>query len=290
MDDFLMGAVASNEEFGAEFCRIILSVFLDRPVGRVRVVAQRTIPAFTPELRGIRMDVEVAESMGGTEKELPALHIYDIEPHIARDGCLEKRNRFYQAKIDGRNMLGGTKDFSRMPNLYMITITPYDPFGYNYMMYTIQNQCQEVAELAYADGLKFIYLNPRGEKGGTEEIRNLLHYFQDSSEHNVTNGTLEQIHGYVERVKRQPEVEKEYMKFEEIIYYERKEAAEEAARETAEESRRESICDFLAEHGRVPEDLKRNLEKEHRLEVLREWQKLSARVKSIDEFRIRTGV
>lgn len=48
--------------------------------------------------------------------------------------------------------------------------------------------------------------------------------------------------------------------------------------------------DLLAEQGDVPKDLKQDLEKEHKLEVLREWQKLSARVKSIDEFRIRAGV
>ena len=43
-------------------------------------------------------------------------------------------------------MRSGTWDFSDMPGLYVLTITEYDPFGYDYMMYRIKNQCVEVPE------------------------------------------------------------------------------------------------------------------------------------------------
>jgi len=276
LDDFLMGAVASNQEVGPEFCRVMLSTFLNREIGDVRVVAQRTIPASTPELRGIRMDVEVTEPVHALKKGLPAMNVYDIEPHIPKDGFLARRNRFYQAKIDGKFLTSGTQDFSEMPNLYIITITPYDPFGQDYMMYTVQNQCREVPDMPYEDGLQFIYLNPKGTKGGSDKIRKMLQYFENSQEEYATNTELERLHRCVNRVRMLPEVEKDYMKFEEIIYYERKDAVR--------ESILENICDLLEDYGKVPEELKERLEKEEDMETLKSWLKLAARAASIEEF------
>ena len=61
IDDFLMSALANNEEVGEEFFRTLLSTLLQCKVGKIRVNAQRVIPASTPLSRGIRMDVEVLE-------------------------------------------------------------------------------------------------------------------------------------------------------------------------------------------------------------------------------------
>lgn len=282
LDDFLMGAVASNEDVGPEFCRMMVSTFLGREVGDVQVIAQRTILASSPELRGIRMDVEVRET-GRKAKGFPAMNIYDIEPHIPRDRYLARRNRFYQAKIDGRLVLSGIQDFSRMPALYIITITPYDPFGYDYMMYTVQNQCREVPNLSYEDGLQFIYLNPKGHKGGNREIQDMLRYFENSQEENAINADLQKMHHYVNKVRMLPEVEKDYMKFEEIIWYEREEAAEEAAKENA----LENICDLLEDYGEIPDALKERMGREDDMGILKKWLKLAARVKSIEEFESR---
>jgi hypothetical protein len=169
MDDFLMNAVAADPEVGENFCRTVLSVLLNRSIGKLRIVAQRTIPALTPEHRGIRMDVEIEESLETeefveigqpVEKEktvetkagFPPMNIYDLEPHKQKGTSLPRRNRFYQAKIDGRYLESGAKDFAGLPNLYVITLLNYDPFGYDYMLYTIHNKCEEVAGLIYEDG------------------------------------------------------------------------------------------------------------------------------------------
>lgn len=229
IDDFLMNAVATDPEVGEAFCRKTLSVLLQRTIGKIRVVAQRAIPAATPEHRGIRMDVEIEE----ISDENSLLNIYDIEPHKWDSRSLPKRNRFYQAKIDGRYLRSGEMDFDKLPNLYVITITNYDPFETDYMMYTFRNQCIEVPNLPYEDGLRFIYFNTTGTKGGNREIRNLLDYIQNSKENNVTDETTRELHEYVRRVRVQPEVKQEYMKFDEIIAYERRDAAQEAAEKNA---------------------------------------------------------
>ena len=112
IDDFLMNAAASDPEGGAEFCRLLLSALLERNITAVTVNTQKVLPAYTPELHGIRMDVEVREE---TET---ILNIYDIEPCLYHAGVenLAKRNRFYQGKIDGRYLAGGEKDYSHLPN------------------------------------------------------------------------------------------------------------------------------------------------------------------------------
>jgi len=124
----------------------------------------------------------------------------------------------------------------------------------------------------------------------------MLRYFADSREENATNEDLREIHRCIGRVKVQPEVEKEYMKFEEIIYYAKKEAEERAeeaekraeAIEKADRKRRlEDICELLEEYGPVPEKLKEHIGSEGDVEILRQWQKLAAKVTSIEEFEAR---
>jgi hypothetical protein len=61
LDNFLMNAIATDEEVGEAFCRKVLSVLLQRTIGRIKIVAQYTLPAQTPRYRGIRMDVKIEE-------------------------------------------------------------------------------------------------------------------------------------------------------------------------------------------------------------------------------------
>lgn len=162
IDDFLMTAVASDEEVGVPFCRAILSVLLQRRIGKIRVISQRTIPALTPHMRGVRLDVEVVGDGDETETSLTSRNIYAVEPNKRKDVDLPTHNRFYQAKIDSRTLKSGEKNFLNLPNLYVITITDFDPFGYDYMMYTIENRCREIPKMSYRDGLQFIYFYTKG--------------------------------------------------------------------------------------------------------------------------------
>ncbi len=84
---------------------------------------------------------------------------------------LPKRSRYYQAKLDSKGLESGEKNWDMFPDLYVIMITSYDPFGYDYMMYTIHNKCDELPELEYKDGLKYIYFYTKGKKGGSKEVK-----------------------------------------------------------------------------------------------------------------------
>ncbi len=271
IDDFLMNAAASDREGGEEFCRLILSTLLEREVGKIHINTQKVISAGAPNLRGIRMDVEIIESAG----EL--INVYDIEPCRYHKRGLEKSNRFYQAKIDSRYMKSGERDFTKLPNLYIITILPYDPFGENYMMYQIINQCLEVPGLEYKDGLRYIYFNTTGKKGGSPAIRELLQYFQNSTETNARSERLQRIHEHVKKVKVLPEVREEFMRLDDIIYYEREEADQNRAVQ--------DILELLEDCGEVSEELKNKIKVQTDKETLRRWHKLAARAESLEEFK-----
>lgn len=281
LDNFLMNAIATDEEVGEAFCRKVLSVLLQRPVGKIKVVAQYTLPAQNPKYRGIRMDVKVEEFGDGNETRLA--NVYDMEPHLQKNLHLPRHNRFYQAKMDSRYMKRGDDDFSGMPNLFIITILNFDPFGYDYMMYTFENRCAEVPDLKYEDGLKFIYFYTSGTKGGSENLKTMLQYLQRSTADNATDDSTKELHDYVCRVKTAPEVKEDYMRFEELIAFERKDAAEEAAKEAIKDTKVQAILELLEDYGEIPDTLREKLQCADS-ENLKKYLKLAAKADSIEAF------
>lgn len=283
MDDFLMSQLASDEEFGKEFCRTLLSSLLQRKVGSLSIRTQRMLPAAAPELRGIRMDVEVEELEDRENGEKPAvMNIYDMEPHLQNDLNLPRHNRFYQARIDSRGLKSGEKNFIHLPNLYVLSILNFDPFGKDHMVYMIRNRCEEVPELEYDDGLRFYYFYTGGTKGGNQELRAMLTYMQDSREENVVDKTTKQLHDYVSRVKIRPEVKDAYMTLEEYIFYQRK--------DEAIDTRVEDILELLEEYGEIPENVRERLKETRDIDLLKKWHKLAAKSDSIAEFGEKAGL
>lgn len=289
MDDFLINAVAADPVVGIPFCQTVLSVLLQRPIGELGITVQRTIPAATPTMRGIRMDVEITEECP-SDDHFPAMTIYDMEPHLQKEENYPRHNRFYQARIDSRYLKSGEKNFAKLPNLYIISITDYDPFGYDYMMYTVRNHCEEIPGLSYDDGLHFIYFYTRGTKGGCREIQDMLRYFQQSTEKNVTNDCIHRIHDYVNTVKIQPKVRDACMKYDEIIAYYAEEAAKEAAKEAAEETMVQCILELLEDYGKIPAEMKEILNTQKDAEILKQWHKLAAHADSITDFMDQAGI
>ena len=302
MDDFLMNAVASDPDVREGFCRRLLSVLLQKEIGKVKVKVQKAIVPERPDLRGIRMDVKVeevvqervtkpteeqgiAEQSGDSEEWKERItDIYDIEPHRRDDCNLPRRSRFYQAKIDSKNMRSGEVDFARIPNLYVITFTDYDPFDMDYMMYVFRNRCDQVPGLTYDDGLQFIYFYTKGTKGGCKDIKNMLEYMRNSNKTNAVDEATREIHDYVRQVKVDPEVKVGYMRFDEIINYERQDAKEEGIQEGMLESKREDILELLESYGVVPEEIRSRIVEERDIAVLKKWFQLATKIDSIEKF------
>ena len=240
IDDFLMNGIANNEKVKEKFFKKLLSVLLEQDIGKVTVTAQKMIPAIDTDYRGVRLDVEVSEikNKNGIER---VANVYDIEPHLRNDTDFPRSNRFRQAKIDSKYMKAGNNEFQNMPGLYVITITNFDIFREDYMLYTFKNSCEEVPDLKYDDGLKFIYFNTKGHKGGSKSIENLLRYIQSSTDNNVVDENTKELSGYVREVKSGEAFKEAFMTIGDHLDWEREEGRIEGREEERKNTERERL-------------------------------------------------
>ncbi|MCR4792364.1 MAG: hypothetical protein K5871_06420 [Lachnospiraceae bacterium] len=237
MDDVFMNLVASDPDVGEDFCRTLLSVLLQCKIGKVKVHVQRVLPGSDIKLRGVRLDVEVEER--NAENMDIVANVYDIEPHNKKELDFAKMLRFRQAKIDGRYMKAGDNDYAHLPNLYVILISEFDVWGEDYMMYTVHNTCDEIPALKYNDGLTFLYFNAKGTKGGSDSIRNMLKYMQDSKKQSAVDEATRKLDEYVSNVRQDPEIRGDYMTFGDRIDWEKEQSREEGREEGRREGREE---------------------------------------------------
>ena len=230
MDDFMMNALASHPTEGEKFGRTLLSVLLQKKIGKITIQSQSVFQGDNPDLRGVRLDVEILEK-SDKEGDSAVCSIYDVEMQNREEKYLPIRSRFYQARIDSKNLESGEKNWAKLPELYVIIITSYDPFGYDYMRYTVRSRCVELPEMEYDDGLRYIYFYTKGKRGGNQEIKALLNYLQQSVIENVTDENTQSIHDSVEKIKQSAEVRGKYMTIGDIMDYNKEIGREEGLAE-----------------------------------------------------------
>ncbi|MDD2972999.1 MAG: hypothetical protein PHE02_12820 [Lachnospiraceae bacterium] len=289
LDDFLFGTMMSYPGIAEKFSRILLKIITGKDIEELRVVPQKIYYGSDTDCHGIRMDVylEEAEQNGTkedilsmdagristTEAELEPDTVYDIEPdqndkhrNIRQ---LPRRVRFYHSKADGKCLQAG-EEYGKLKNVVIIMITPYDPFGYRRMVYTVQNKCLEQPDMPYEDGAKTLFLYTKGTVGNLEKkLVDLLYYFEHTNDQNASNAELKVIQDMVEQVKRDEEVSVKYMKI-----FEREQML-------IEQGREEVIAE---EHRKTLEAERRAEEEKQRADAaMRELKTLKMKLKKLEE-------
>lgn len=240
MDDFLMQEVVMDEEYGLEFCQILLRTILNRNVKVVQVKVQNQITTGQVGRRAIRLDVYLEEEP--IEEDIDLGSIYDVEVQKEDTKELPQRTRYYQALIDSKMLKAGVP-YKKLKDLWIIMITPVDLFGRDRMCYTFENRCVEEPDLALNDGARKIFLYSKGKVGSREDLKELLEYMENSTEENVVDATTQKLHEIVANVKQKEEVGVRYMKaieYEEMI-------RERAEREGREKGEREGKAEGIKE-------------------------------------------
>ena len=162
-DDFMFCKILSTNP---ELCRQLLELILGRKVKEVRYPAAQKPIDITSDGKGIRLDVY----MEGENK------VYDIEMQTTGNTNLPKRTRYYQGMID-LNLIEKGADYSELKETFIIFICLHDPFHENKCVYTFENRCKEVDELALGDESTKIFLNASGNKDNLpEELSDFLNY------------------------------------------------------------------------------------------------------------------
>ena len=98
--------------------------------------------------------------------------------------------------------------------------------------------------MAFDDGARRIFLNPVGEKGNQENLRNIIRYMVYSKESNAVDNETKNLHHMVETIKQKPKVRSNYMK---VIEKEIKDIAKgkEQGREEQKEQDVKNLLDIL---------------------------------------------
>lgn len=248
IDNFLFHKMIDDPETGEEFCRILLRTILNREIRHIKITPQKDIYGIDTDMHGIRMDAYLEDIGGSDALDADILpDIYDIEPNLTYEKeSIPKRMRFYQGMIDSTNLRKG-HTYKNLPNAVIIFILPYDPFGDNRMVYTIQNTIKENSDIDYNDGALKIILYTKGKAGNaSKELQDMLKYFESSTTANVTNPDIEFVHHMVDRLKERKEMKLEYMKNCEWDEFNKNIGREEGIVLGREEARQEGIHNLIS--------------------------------------------
>lgn len=222
MDAFLFEAATEDVENAKKIAKIIIERATGHKVKNLIVETQKQLKGINVDKRGIRMDIYTTER-DKEENGSRTLRVYDIEPNNYYEKDIPRRNRFYQSLIDSK-LLPTDAPFENLPDVITIWILPYDPFGEKRMLYTVKNCVVENPQIVYNDGILKIYLNTKGIRGGSKELKDLLTYMENSNEENAVDKDLLEIQEIVGNVKSNRELRGRYMGIYGVIDYERRDS------------------------------------------------------------------
>lgn len=276
IDDFLFQEVLSLEG-GAEFARILLGTILGRHIRKVRVIPQKSIPGIDTDKHGIRLDAyieDVSDELLANQVDAEVIpDIYDIEPdNTYEKNTLPRRTRYYHGMMDTKLLASGAS-YDELPNVVIITILPYDPFGKKRMVYTIRSQCVEDPSIPYDDGAQKIFIYTKGTaESSSQDLMDMLKYIEETTASNVTNQDIASIHKLVTKAKRSKEVGINYMK----SWVREKMIRDEERREGREEGLKQldlmnQLNIRLAEAGRIEDIVKAAKDPAYKEALLQEF-------------------
>ena len=265
-DNFMFGAVMMEEEN----CKRFLELALGFPIERVEVSKEKSI-VYHPEYKGVRLDV-YAKNEHNTR--------YNVEMQVAKKAELGKRVRYYHGQIDMELLLSGS-DYTELPEVYVIFICDFDPFGKKKYRYTFTKQCEEEPGARLQEGCKSIFLSTRGENdrevpGELVSFLNFVKADLSESETDFEDDFVEKLQNTILRIKSNREMEERFMIFEEMLRDERAEGKAEAVLEM--------LLELMNDLGEIPDELRNRITSEKDLETLKKWHRLAARSESLDEF------
>ena len=223
MDAFLFDKATASVENAVTISKVIIKRATGFDVQNVVVETEKQIPGISLNKRGVRFDVYLTEEDRKAGKNI--FRLFDIEPNKYYEPDLPRRSRFYQSLIDSQ-LLPTNTPFRNLPDIFMIWILPYDPFGDDRMIYTVKNMVAENNQILYNDGSTKIFLYTKGTKGGSKELKDLLTYFENTTFTNAVDSDLQEIQKIVDSVKADFKARERYMTYEEILYYEKRDSHE----------------------------------------------------------------
>ena len=291
--NFMFCAVMTDPEA----CRPMLERTLGIEIAHIEVNKERSF-MYNPEYKSIVLDIYA--------KDAHNTH-YNVEMQTVRKKALPRRARYYHSQMD-MNILDTGYEYQELPNVYVIFICDFDPFGEGKYRYTCSMCCKETGE-EIADGCQTIFLSTVGKYPDEvpEELVRFLKFVHAGLEDSQKDWDDAYIHSLQERVARIKSSRKMggmYMHIMEVFGDEfldeledarveaRAAGLEEGRAEGRAEGRKEGQLEqlhsqlyrWLAKKGTVTDALKFRIENEENIHTLEMWSVYAAVCANVDEF------
>lgn len=177
MDDTFFSVIMGHND-AAEY---LLTQLMGKPVKIIENKTQYSI-------RNAEMHSIVLDALVEDEEH----NLYDVEVQVGDKNNHERRLRYYGTAIDWSYLEKG-KDYSELPELYMIFISDFDPFEMNKVQYEIV-QYVKGTEVEYDNGIHIHYFNTKVNDGTF--LAELLQYMKNSDPRSDKFGALSRQVGY----------------------------------------------------------------------------------------------
>lgn len=212
-------------------CRRMIEILLGIRVERIEYLETEKQIDVAYSARGIRLDVYVKDSSG---------KVFDIEMQAGNYTDMLLRARYYLGAGDVASVKHRSK-FRELKESYILFICKDDPFGAGIPVYTKRMCFAETDAVQYDDKSHAVFYNCSAYKRMRDgELKDVLRFIY---EHSSGPGFTCELETAVERAKRRPEWEVNYMYVEDIIEEEVELAREAAMAEGLEEGRHEAALE-----------------------------------------------
>ncbi len=272
-DAFMFAAVMSD----TEICRRVIELALGIPILEVHIQTEKTM-AYHSEYHGVRLDVYAADANRTR---------FNVEMQVTLQKFLPKRSRYYHDQIDMDALLTGNS-YENLPDIYVIFICDFDPFGDGLYRYSTRTVCTETGKYVN-DGVETVYLNAHGQNRSDipKELLQFLDYVKDTGRTEVistTDSFVRHLQDTIDKIKLDRGMEERYMLLEEMMQKEREKGKQEGRQEGHQEMIRQCLFDSLESKFCICEELKQKLASETDINKLNEWFQLSLKASSLNDF------
>ena len=194
-DNFIFTKVMEQKRL---MIQLLQRIFPDKEIGDIEFINSENTMDLFYESKGIRVDV-FSET-----KE----HIFSVEMQVKPDSSLPKRAR-YQESILNVYMLQKGARYNDMKNVYVIFISPTDPFNDKMVMYKYRNVCLETGK-ELKDGVEKIFINCSGiNKEEYPELKPFMEYVKTGIR--TKDEFISELDDEVRQVRMDPLRRKEFM-------------------------------------------------------------------------------
>ncbi|CCI84563.1 hypothetical protein FC52_GL000701 [Lactobacillus pasteurii DSM 23907 = CRBIP 24.76] len=171
-EDKIFGWVMENQEFCLYLLQIILPDLNIQKI--VEFHKQDAMGNDDREAKDIRLDIKVVDDQG---------RIFDIEMQTTPSAYLGRRMRYYQSIIDGDGILKVGKDYSQLPDTYIIFLCSEDPSDAfskkdDRAVHFFKTIDTKDGDLKLNDGATKVIINSKGdfasESAELKELANLM--------------------------------------------------------------------------------------------------------------------